>query len=97
MSDFVNMDSDQKLDMELYLKKYIKYKKKYVELLKEIKKSTSFTKGEKVFHIDRLGKRIDAEIKEIHYDDIEPYYTISIDGSNYEKQTVKSKLQKREK
>ena len=97
MNDFVNMDSDQKLDMELYLKKYIKYKKKYVELLKEIEKSTIFTKGEKVFHIDRLGNRIDAEIKEIHYDDIEPYYTISIDGSNNEKQTVKSKLQKREK
>ena len=96
MSDFVNMDSDQKLDMELYLKKYIKYKKKYAELLKEIEKSTSFTKGEKVFHIDRLGNRIDAKIKEVHYDDIEPYYTISIDGSNYEKQTVRSKLQKRD-
>lgn len=97
MSDFVNMDSDQKLDMELYLKKYIKYKKKYVELLKEIEKSTIFTKGEKVFHIDRIENMINAEIKEIHYDDIEPYYTISIDGSNYEKQTVRSKLQKRKK
>ena len=97
MSDFTNMDSNQKLDMELYLKKYIKYKKKYIDLLKDIEKSTTFTKGEKVFHIDRLGNRIDAEIKEIHYDDIEPYYTISIIGSHYEKQTVRSKLQKREK
>ena len=82
-------------EMDKYLKKYVKYKKKCIDLVKEIEKSKNFSKGEKVYYIDSLGNKINAEIKEVHYDDIEPYYSISIDGYNDEKQTVRNKLQKK--
>tara|TARA_B100001248_G_C27308968_1_gene420901 strand:- start:659 stop:916 length:258 start_codon:yes stop_codon:yes gene_type:complete len=82
-------------EMDKYLKKYVKYKKKYIDLVKEIEKSKNFSKGEKVYYIDASGNKINAEIKEVHFDDIEPYYSISIDGNNDEKQTVRNKLQKK--
>tara|TARA_E500000178_G_scaffold352438_1_gene415872 strand:- start:2477 stop:2734 length:258 start_codon:yes stop_codon:yes gene_type:complete len=82
-------------EVDKYLKKYVKYKKKYIDLVEEIEKSKIFSKGEKVYYIDASGNKINAEIKEVHFDDIEPYYSISIDGNNDEKQTVRNKLQKK--
>ena len=50
-------------EMDKYLKKYVKYKKKYIDLVKEIEKSKNFSKGEKVYYIDSSGNKINADSK----------------------------------
>ena len=53
-----------------------------------------FKKNEIVYY-KLNGKKVKAKILEVHYDDIEPYYTISI--GNSERQTVASKLRRKNK
>ena len=53
-----------------------------------------FSIGENVIYKDNSGNNFFAKIIDIHFDDIEPYYTIKIKGKKQEKQTVINKLQK---
>tara|TARA_B100001989_G_C24172038_1_gene284743 strand:- start:46 stop:228 length:183 start_codon:yes stop_codon:yes gene_type:complete len=53
-----------------------------------------FSIGEKVIYKDNSGNNFYAKIIDIHFDDIEPYYSIKIKGKKEEKQTVINKLQK---
>ena len=50
-----------------------------------------FKKNEKVFYL-KDKKLYEAEIKDIHYDDKTPYYTIYIPETKVEKQTIKTRL-----
>ena len=50
--------------------------------------------GDKFLYFDsKTNKECKVTIKEIHYDDIPPFYTILFKDGN-ERQTVKSKLKK---
>lgn len=52
-----------------------------------------FQKDETVVY--KQGTRhVRAVIQKVHFDDVEPYYTIQIDGHPGEKQTVASRLEK---
>ena len=53
-----------------------------------------FCIGEKVIYKNNSGKELCAIIKEIHYDDIEPYYSIKIKNYKEERQTIIDKLKK---
>ena len=57
------------------------------------KSNLSFAKGEEVFYQKSVDEKVLAKIVKIHYDDVEPYYTIMLpDGS--EKQTIYARLTK---
>lgn len=49
-------------------------------------------KGDEVLYIDKNGNYNEAKIIDIHYEDNEPYYTIKINETNQEKQTVATRL-----
>ena len=61
-------------------------KKKQIE--KKIKKKIEYKKGDRILHIKT---NIIGYIEQIHYDDIVPYYTISMKNGR-EIQTTKEKL-----
>tara|TARA_B100000424_G_C22700162_1_gene381910 strand:+ start:375 stop:584 length:210 start_codon:yes stop_codon:yes gene_type:complete len=54
-----------------------------------------YRENEKVYYISENGDFLKAKIIKIHYDDIEPYYTIIFKNNNNEKQTVYKKLRPR--
>jgi hypothetical protein len=62
------------------------------ELVSKISKTVNFKKGQIVIYKDNSGIDYNAEIIDIHYDDIEQYYTIFIFDKKIEKQTIGSKL-----
>ena len=51
--------------------------------------------GDRVYYINKDGEKVKAVIVKIHYDDIEPYYTIRFKGGDTERQTVSSRLKPR--
>ena len=73
-----------------YQKLYHKYKVKYNNLLKEIKSPKHWKVGDKLLY--KKTNEI-VELVKIHYDDINPYYTIKM-PDNREKQTVEKLLEK---
>lgn len=92
MNDFNKKDINNESDLNIYLNKYIKYKTKYEELLKKVNNKLNFKKGQNVLYKDNSGIEYNAEIIEVHNDDLEPYYTIFIFDKKIEKQTIASKL-----
>ena len=53
-------------------------------------RSSELAKGAKVWYQSQSGHRMAAEVVQVHYDDVPPYYTISIDGT--ERSTVRGRL-----
>tara|TARA_B100000900_G_scaffold28180_1_gene21725 strand:- start:21 stop:311 length:291 start_codon:yes stop_codon:yes gene_type:complete len=92
MNDFNKKDINNESDLNIYLNKYIKYKTKYEELLKKVNSKLNFKKGQNVLYKDSSGIEYNAEIIEVHNDDLEPYYTIFIFDKKIEKQTIASKI-----
>jgi len=52
----------------------------------------SFQKDQLVYYRNNDGFYVRARILEKHYDDIEPYYTILVEESGLEKQTIYTRL-----
>ena len=51
--------------------------------------------GDCVYYINKDGEKVKAVIVKIHFDDIEPYYTIRLKGDDTERQTISSRLKPR--
>ena len=91
LSSRVYSDSEpnwmKKLDHRYYPKK------RKIQVKSQDKSNLSFAKGEEVFYQKSVDEKVLAKIVKIHYDDVEPYYTIMLpDGS--EKQTIYARLTK---
>ena len=95
LSSRVYSDSEPSWMKKLDHRYYPKKKKTQVEsqVKSQDKSNLSFAKGEEVFYQKSVDEKVLAKIVKIHYDDIEPYYTIMLpDGS--EKQTIYARLTK---
>ena len=95
LSSRVYSDSEPSWMKKLDHRYYPKKKKTQVEsqVKSQVKSNLSFAKGEEVFYQKSVDEKVLAKIVKIHYDDVEPYYTIMLpDGS--EKQTIYARLTK---
>ena len=48
--------------------------------------------GSSCFYRTRDGRSITAKILKVHYEELPPYYTITVENSDIERQTVREKL-----
>tara|TARA_B100001094_G_scaffold322268_1_gene371301 strand:+ start:672 stop:908 length:237 start_codon:yes stop_codon:yes gene_type:complete len=66
-----------------YKLKILKYKLKYQQIINNNNKQTNLKKNDYAIYLPKNQK---VKILDVHHNDIEPYYTISLSGT--ERQTV---------